>query len=59
VCVQVVVPKRTALLLDKIMMAFQKAVDDEKGVRNYAPNIAENKVCTGRLIARSDTAAGT
>lgn len=41
---QVVVPKRTALLLDKIMVALQKAVEDGKGDRNFASNVAENKV---------------
>ncbi|KAJ9577030.1 hypothetical protein L9F63_006378, partial [Diploptera punctata] len=38
----VVVPKRTALLLDKIMVALQKAVDD-KGP-SYSPDLMENKV---------------
>ncbi|KDR09562.1 uncharacterized protein LOC110838631 isoform X2 [Zootermopsis nevadensis] len=40
----VVVPKRTALLLDKIMVALQKAVEDGKGDRNFASNVAENKM---------------
>jgi hypothetical protein len=42
--VQVVVPKRTALLLDKIMVALQKAVEDEKSGHNFPSNIPENKV---------------
>jgi hypothetical protein len=49
--VQVVVPKRTALLLDRIMVALQKAVEDEKGGRNFAPDTVENKVCTYILLA--------
>jgi hypothetical protein len=44
--VQVIVPKRTALLLDRIMVALQKAVEDEKGGRKFAPATVENKVCT-------------
>jgi hypothetical protein len=44
-CVQVIVPKRTALLLDRIMVALQKAVEDEKGRRNLAPATVESKVC--------------
>jgi hypothetical protein len=44
--VQVIVPKRTALLLDRIMTALQKAVEDEKGGPNFAPDPAENKVLT-------------
>lgn len=50
-CVQVVVPKRTALLLDRIMVALQKAVEDEKGGRNFAPGPVENKVCTYVLLS--------
>nr|BAO00935.1 allatostatin-cc [Nilaparvata lugens] len=32
VCLQVVVPKRAALLLDRIMVALQKAVDEENTI---------------------------
>ncbi|PSN30982.1 hypothetical protein C0J52_26846 [Blattella germanica] len=47
---QVVVPKRTALLLDRIMVALQKAVEEEKGGgRNYAPDLAESKVQSQNL----------
>jgi hypothetical protein len=44
-CVQVIVPKRTALLLDRIMVALQKAVENEKGGRSFAPATVESKVC--------------
>jgi hypothetical protein len=65
--VQVIVPKRTALLLDRIMAALQKAVEDDKGGPNFAPDPAENKVrgyvtCTTRhdfrycLAGRLDSA---
>jgi len=43
-CVQVIVPKRTALLLDRIMAALQKAVEDDKGGQKFAPDLTENKV---------------
>jgi hypothetical protein len=42
--VQVIVPKRTALLLDRIMAVLQKAAEDDKGGPNLAPDLAENKV---------------
>jgi hypothetical protein len=50
-CVQVIVPKRTALLLDRIMTALQKAVEDEKGGHSFASNVSENKasICMARL----------
>lgn len=48
--VQVIVPKRTALLLDRIMVALQKAVEDDKGGRSLAPATVENKVCTRVLL---------
>ena len=56
-CVQVIVPKRTALLLDRIMAALQKAVEDDKGGPNFAPDLAENKVrsyvtCMSRHVSR-------
>ncbi|XP_069683386.1 uncharacterized protein AstCC isoform X1 [Periplaneta americana] len=40
----VVVPKRTALLLDRIMVALQKAVEDEKGARAFPDQLADSKV---------------
>jgi hypothetical protein len=42
--VQVIVPKRTALLLDRIMAALQKAVENDKGGPKDATDLAENKV---------------
>ncbi|XP_069683387.1 uncharacterized protein AstCC isoform X2 [Periplaneta americana] len=40
----VVVPKRTALLLDRIMVALQKAVEDEKGARAFPDQLADSKM---------------
>jgi hypothetical protein len=49
--VQVVVPKSTDLLLVRIRVALQKAVEDEKVGRNFAPGPVENKVCTYVLLS--------
>nr|CAD7430320.1 unnamed protein product [Timema monikensis] len=38
----VVVPKRTALLLDKIMVALQKAVDEDSSVAAIPPNMPDS-----------------
>jgi hypothetical protein len=46
----VVVPKRTALLLDRIMSALQKAVEDDNTGRNFAPDTVENKVSVYMLL---------
>nr|CAD7260844.1 unnamed protein product [Timema shepardi] len=55
----VVVPKRTALLLDKIMVALQKAVDEDSSVAAIPPNMPDSTVCCGFVTFGLKQATGT